>query len=211
LKPNSSSDLVLFNPRPAIQWKNDPSAQRHVGNRDFRGTNPQGGTAVNVWAKSDLGAGKLEFLQGTTVASTMEVNVKAGMNRFQWAMRGPAPPAANGGRRGGRGADAPAADTGAAGAPNPAGAPNAPGSGEAPAEAAGGRGGRGGRGGPAGVPFVASGRGFGGGGGGGGGFGFGAPQGPLVEPGVYMVRLTVGDKVLNSSVTVLEDIWMRPQ
>jgi hypothetical protein len=54
------------------------------------------------------------------------------------------------------------------------------------------------------VPFVSGGR-----GGGGGGFG-GAGGGPL-EPGTYMVRLTVGDKTFNSSVEVLEDIWMRPQ
>jgi hypothetical protein len=55
---------------------------------------------------------------------------------------------------------------------------------------------------------AAGGRG-GGGGGGFGGFGFGG--GTILEPGVYMVRLTVGGKTLTSSVTVLEDIWMRPQ
>jgi photosystem II stability/assembly factor-like uncharacterized protein len=213
MKPNADTDLVLFEPRAAIQWKNDPQAQRHVGNRDFRAQNPQGGTAISIWAKSDMGAGKLEFLQGTTVASTMNVEIKAGMNRFQWAMRGPAS-ASGGGRRGGANAadartGAQAAATGNAGTPNPQGAPNAPGAGEAPAEAGGGRGGRGGRGGATGVPFVASGR--GGGFGGGGGFGFGAAQGALVEPGVYMIRLTVGEKVLQSSVNVLEDIWMRPQ
>jgi hypothetical protein len=60
------------------------------------------------------------------------------------------------------------------------------------------------------VPFVAGGGGgFGGGGGGFGGFGGGF--GPLVSPGVYMVKLTVGDKTASSSVTVLEDVWMRPQ
>jgi hypothetical protein len=48
-----------------------------------------------------------------------------------------------------------------------------------------------------------------GGRGGGGGFG-GGGAGP-VEPGVYMVKLTVGDKTYTSSVNVLEDIWMRPQ
>jgi hypothetical protein len=74
--------------------------------------------------------------------------------------------------------------------------------------AGGGGGGGGRRGGNTGVPFVAG----GGRGGGGGGGGFGGPvAGPLVEPGTYMVRLTVGDKVLHSSVVVMEDIWMRPQ
>ena len=113
----------------------------------------------------------------------MDVDLKAGMNRFQWTMRGPAPPApaTTGGRGAATGAEAPVA-----------------------------AGGRGGRGGVTGVPFVADG-GRGGGGGGGGGFGFGAPLGALVEPGTYMVRLTVGSQTLTSSVTVLEDIWMRPQ
>jgi hypothetical protein len=121
----------------------------------------------------------VEFLLNNVVASTMDVQIKAGMNRFQWSMRGPAPPAPA--TNGGRGAEAPAA------------------------------GGRGGRGGVTGVPFVAGGGRGGGGGGGGGGFGFGAPLGPLVEPGTYMVRLTAGGQTLTSSVTVLEDIWMRPQ
>jgi hypothetical protein len=62
------------------------------------------------------------------------------------------------------------------------------------------------------VPFVAGRGGFGGGGGGGGGgFGGGAPLGPIVEPGVYLVRITIGGQTLTSSVSVLEDIWMRPQ
>jgi photosystem II stability/assembly factor-like uncharacterized protein len=148
-------DIVIFDPRPAIQWKNDPQAQRHATNRDFKGQNPPGGAAIGVLADSDMGAGKLEFLQNEKVVSSMDVQIKAGLNRFQWNMRGLAP---------------------AAGA------------------------GRGGRGGRAqlttGVPFVASGR---------GGFG-----GSLVEPGAYMVRLTVGAQTLTTSVTVLEDIWMRP-
>jgi photosystem II stability/assembly factor-like uncharacterized protein len=191
LKAPGSSDVKLFDPRPAIQWKNDAQAQRHATNRDFKGANPQGGTAIHVWANSDMGQAKLEFLQGTQVVSTMEIEIKAGMNRFQWNMRGPAPAAdgaGRGGRRGGGG------DAAAAGAPGQ--------------EQAGGRGGRGGF--NQGVPFVAAG-GRGGGGGGGGFGGFGAVQGPLLEPGTYMVRLTVGSQVLTSSVNVLEDIWMRPQ
>ena len=172
LKPSTDKEITLFDPRPATLWKNDPQAQRHATNRQFQAKNPQGGTAIQVLAKSDMGAGKVEFLLNNVVASTMDVQIKAGMNRFQWSMRGPAPPApANDGGRGGRG-------------------------------------GGGGRGGVTGVPFVANG---GRGGGGGGGFGFGAPLGALLEPGTYMVRLTVGGQTLTSSVTVLEDIWMRPQ
>ena len=191
----ASSDLVLFEPRPAIQWKNDPQAQRHATNRDYKGQNPQGGTAIHIYANSDMGKGKLEFLQNNQVVSTMDVEVKAGLNRFQWNMRGPVPAGAvNGGRggRGGRGGEAAAA--------------TAPG--EAGAQAAGGRGAASG---PTLVPFVAAGGGGFGGGGGGGGFGGFAAQGPLVQPGTYMVRLTIGTQTLTSSVDVLDDIWMRPQ
>ena len=195
----ANTELTLFDPRPAIQWKNDAEAQRHAANREFKATNPQGGTAINIFAKSDLGKGKVEFLQGTTVASTMDVDIKAGMNRFQWAGTKPAPPgAANGRGRGGRGGQAANEQGGAAGE---AGAQGNFGGG-------GGGGGGGRRGGNTGVPFVSGGR----GGGGGGGFGgFGAASGGPVEPGVYMVKLIVGDHTLTSSVDVLEDIWMRPQ
>jgi photosystem II stability/assembly factor-like uncharacterized protein len=98
MKTGSSSELTLFEPRPAVQWKNDPQSQRRATNRDFKGENPQGGTAIHILANSDLGAGKLEFLQGTTVVSTMDVNIHSGMNRFQWNMRAPVQ-----GGRGGRG------------------------------------------------------------------------------------------------------------
>jgi len=48
--------------------------------------------------------------------------------------------------------------------------------------------------------------------GGGGGFGRGGvAAGPVVAPGAYFVKLTVGGKTLQTSVDVLEDIWMRPQ
>jgi hypothetical protein len=215
LKP-TNKDLTLFDARPAVLWKNDPQAQRHDKNRSFVARNPQGGTAITFWAKSDMGAGKVEFLQNNAVVASTNVDVKAGMNRFQWALRGPPPAAATatggrGGRRGGSGGAAatdPATPQAAAGATSPATPPAA--AAAADQAAFGGGGGR--RGGATGVPFVASG-GRGGGGGGGGGFGGfgGAPQGALLEPGAYFVRLTVGGQVLTSSVNILEDIWMRPQ
>jgi len=100
----------------------------------------------------------------------MNIDVKAGMNRFQWNMRTPAPAGGAGFGRGGAGGGA------------------------------GGGGGR--RGGPTGVPFVVA---------GGRGGGFGGGGGNPVEPGTYVVKVTVGEKILQSSVSVLEDIWMRPQ
>ena len=174
------AEVHLFNPRPAVEWKNDTEAQHTVFQNDFRGANPQGGTAISIWAKSDLGPATIEFLQNDKVVSTMkEKDIKAGMNRFQWDMRGVPPPPAPG---------AAAQQTENAGR--------------------GGRGGRGGagRGGPQPVPFVANGR-----GGFGGFFGRGGPvPGPLLAAGTYMVRVTVGGQTLNSSVQVLDDVWMRP-
>jgi hypothetical protein len=163
MKAPGSADLTLFEPRPAVQWKTDRqySSPQRATNRDFKGANPQGGTAVHIWANSDMGKGKLEFLQGTQVVSTMDVELKAGMNRFQWNMRGPAPAGFAGGRGGRGGGGRGAVETG--------------------------------------VPFVS--------GGGFGGFG----GGTTVAPGSYMVRLTVGTQTMMTSVSVLEDIWMKAE
>jgi hypothetical protein len=185
------TDVTLFDPRPAVLWKSSLVDQRHGANRvsgsnrEFIGQNPQGGTAIHVFAKADMGKAKVEFLQGTRVVSTMDVDVKAGLNRYQWNMRGPAPAGGNQ-ARGGAGGGFPRGEMVPT---DPDAKPVAPG--DIPVE----------------VPFVAAG---GGGGGGGGGFGGGAPQGPLLAPGTYMVRLTIGGKTLMSSVDVLEDIWMFP-
>ncbi len=191
-----NKELTLFDPRPAVQWKNDPFAQRHNGesstNPEFVGTNPQGGTAITIHSTKDLGDAKVEFLTGTNVVSTMDVKIMAGLNRFQWSMRGPAP-AGNAGGRGGRGGGG-----GGGGRGNLV--PTSPDEPPAPEVAGAGRGGA-----ATTVPFVSGGR--GGGGGGGGGFG-GAGGGALLEPGVYMIRLTAGGQTLTSSVSVLEDVWM---
>ena len=202
--PSANGDMTLFQPRESVQWKNDPSAQRNATNRDFKGSNPQGGTAISVWAKSDLGAGHVDFLQGTTLMSTMNVDIKAGLNRFQWGMQGipNANAAANGGangRRGGgrnggggggggRGGNNAGGDQ-AAGAAGGAGAAGTNAAGAAPNAAdfqGGGGGGRGRGGAGRGVPFVF-------GGGRGGGFGGGACR-AATPAFTRTVRLTVGDK-----------------
>jgi hypothetical protein len=33
----------------------------------------------------------------------------------------------------------------------------------------------------------------------------------MLEPGTFMIRLTVGTETRMSSVDILDDIWMRPQ
>ena len=194
LKSAENKQITMFEPRPAVLWKNDAQAQRHVANREFVGRNPQGGTAIDILSKTDAGTAKVEFLQANKVVSTMEVTIKAGLNRMQWNMRGPAPAANNarGGFGGGGG--------GGRGGPPPEMVPEDPNAPPVP---------RGAPTGPVEVPFVAA-RG-GGGGGGGGGFGLGTPLGPLLDPGSYMVRLTVGGQTIMSSVDVLEDLWLRAQ
>lgn len=188
LKQPESGGITLFEPRPAILWKNDAQSQRHVANREFVGKNPQGGTPIHILAKSDVGAGKVEFLQNNKVVSTMDVTIKTGMNNFQWNMRGPAPANQGQNRGAGQGRGGPPPEL----VPDDPNAPWTP-PGAAPPERS------------TEVPFVAA-RGRG------GGFGFNAPPvGPLIEPGVYMIKLTAGGQTLMSSVQVLEDTWMRPQ
>jgi hypothetical protein len=200
--------VKLFDPRPAIQWKNDVEATRRATARDFHGENPQGGTAISFWTAADMGDAKIEFLNSAgQVVSTMTTPARAGLNRVQWAMA----MTGNGGPQGGRGG--PGGGGGRGAAPSnltPAeiaaglaayqkaaeGAAVIGGAGGQTMPARGGGGGRGGGG--FGVPFVAAGGGRGGGAG-------------LISPGAYMVRLTVGTQTLTTSVDVLEDIWMKTE
>ena len=182
-----SSDLTLFEPRSAIEWRNNVEDQRHganrvIGsNREFIGANPQGGTAIHILSRTDVPKAKIEFLQGEKVVSTMNVDLKAGLNRFQWNMRGPIP-AAN--------PNAPVNPALAAMRLTVPPDPNESWTLPPPSESTE-------------VPFVAA--------AGGGGGGFGAPRlGPLLEPGVYTVRLTAGGQIRTTSVDVLEDIWLQP-
>ncbi len=184
MKKTGDAALTMFEPRPAILWKSDIQAQRHVANREFVGVNPQGGTAIHILSKADLGKQKIEFLQGTKVVSTMNVEIKAGLNSFQWNMRGPVVAGANANRR----PNFPVQELVPTDPNAPPVPPPAPGA--APEESTE-------------VPFVSAG-GFGGG----GGFRR-APQGPLLEPGTYMIRLTAGGQTVTSSVDLLEDAWLR--
>jgi photosystem II stability/assembly factor-like uncharacterized protein len=200
-----AANVALFEPRPAVQWKNDAEETRRVTGRQYRGQNPQGGTALSFWSKSDMGPATIEIAQGNEVIRTIAVQVQAGLNRVQWdtnrdaaalAGRGAGAAGAAGGQ--GAGAAAGARAGGAAGAGAGAGAAGAAGAGAAGQGGGRGGGGGGGRGGGGGgVPFVA-----GGGRGGGGGSN-------AVDPGTYIVRLKIGDQTLTTAVTVLEDIWMR--
>jgi photosystem II stability/assembly factor-like uncharacterized protein len=202
----TGSNVTLFDPRPAVQWKSDLTQTRRVTGRDFRGANPQGGTAFSFWAGADMGEATFEVLDAQgQVLSTVKLPAKAGMNRVQWDMRqngaGNAAQAGRGGRGGGGGrGGAPSNLTpeeiaaGQAAYDNAAANAAMVGGAGGQTAAARGRGNAGG-----GVPFVA----------GGGRGGFGGGGGGLVDPGTYTVRLTVGGQTQQTSVVVLEDIWMR--
>ncbi|MGH9393464.1 MAG: WD40/YVTN/BNR-like repeat-containing protein, partial [Terriglobales bacterium] len=59
-----NADVHLFDPRPAVQWKNDTEEQRNLFQNMYHGTNPQGGTAISIWAKDEMGPATIDFLQG---------------------------------------------------------------------------------------------------------------------------------------------------
>jgi hypothetical protein len=190
----SSGSAAVFDPRPAIQWKNDTLMARSLPQKQFRGQNPQGGTAISFWSRADAGEAKIEILDPAgRVIRTLTAPAKAGLNRIQWDLRGSpeqsgggnVPPQGQGTQQGqGRGGQQAQPATPA----NQA---------ALAAQAAAQFGGRGGRGGGGGVPFVAGG-GFGGGGGAG-----------AVAPGTYMVRVTIGGQTMNTAVQVFEDIWLQ--
>ena len=155
---------AAFAARPAIQWKNDTMKARAVPQKQFRGDNPQGGTAISFWTREADEDAKIEILdaRGETIR-TIETDAKAGLNRVQWDLRADPPKA---GETGGQAAAAAAAAARFA-------------------RRAGGQ--------STGVPFVTA-----------GGRGGATP----VEPGAYMVRISVGGQTLHTSVQVLEDVWL---
>ena len=100
-----SANLALFDPRPAVQWKSDAEETRRVTGRQYRGQNPQGGTALWYWARSDAGPATIEISSGNEIIRTVNVQIQAGLNRFQWDTNRDLAAAANpgGGGQGQRG------------------------------------------------------------------------------------------------------------
>ncbi|HEY2934189.1 MAG TPA: hypothetical protein VGK99_20810 [Acidobacteriota bacterium] len=178
-----SSETHLFDVRPGTQWLQDVTLSRTFGGaKNFRASNPPAGTAISYYLKAPASEEvkiTISDIDGKVVR-TLEGTKEAGINRVPWNLRGEPP------RR----------PTGFPGRPASAeGTPSAPQSTMAGTSVSGTAGG-------------APGGGFGGGGGfgsGGGGFGAGGFQGPAMEPGIYMVKLTVGGKEFKAKVKVEED------
>jgi photosystem II stability/assembly factor-like uncharacterized protein len=197
-----TQDAYVFDVRPSIAYINDIQKQITVGGqKNFRGQNPEPGSAVSYWLKSDAQSVKIEMFDITGRAvRTVEGTKTAGLNRVRLQ------PAAVGGRfgGGGRGAAPAAAPAAAAAAEAPAAQGQAAGQGGGRA----GRGRAGGRGGQAAAPPTAAeaapaapaaAQGGGGGGGRGrGGVGAGLPA------GTYLVKVTVDGKVVGQKTVVVE-------
>jgi len=203
----TQGDAFFFDVRPATAWLNDIQKQITVGGqKNFRGQNPDPGTAISYWLKRDAGAVRVSIsdINGHEVRA-LEAPKSAGLNRVRWDLRATPPQrGAATGRAEEPAATAPAMQPPAANPPATPPATGQQGAGRedrpgAPAPAAG-RGGRGGQ--PAaGEPQTAQPPQGGGGGRGRGGF-----AGPPLAPGTYLVKLTVDGKVVGTkTVTVRED------
>ena len=198
----TNGDAHLFDIRPATAWANDIQRQMIVGGeKNFRGQNPQPGSAVSYWLKT---AGSNATIAITDVTGrevrTIEGTARAGLNRVQWDLRGN-PPA----RQGGPGR---AGQSAAAGPPpqNPPANPPAAGQqGSQREDRPAGQAGRGRRGGQAerGAPAQTAAAeqaqpAF-------GGFGRGG-FGPALPVGTYLVKVTVDGKVIGTkTITVSPD------
>ncbi len=205
-----TSDLKMFDTRPAIEWKM-ANYRGFIGSALFFAPNAPTGMTLDYFAKA---AGPVQITvkdKAGNQVRQLNARAEAGViNRVQWDLRydNPIPPpnagpgtaggraGAGGGRGGGRG-----------GRGGRGGADAAP---AAPVEAAqaGGRAGVGGElntefGAPAGGEANAEGG--GGGGGGGGGRGGGPARGSLVDPGEYSVTITQNGQSDTRTIKIEED------
>ena len=176
------AEAHLFDVRPATQWLNDITLSRATGGqKNFRGQPPQSGTAISYYLKAaPSGEVKITITDITGKVVRNIVGTKeAGFNRLQWNLRGDPPP-----RPAGFGP--PAGTTGATPPAEPPAPGAQPGQPPAPQE---------------------QGRGQGQGRGGGGGGRFGAFAGPALDPGVYLVKLSVDGRELTAKVVIEADNW----
>jgi photosystem II stability/assembly factor-like uncharacterized protein len=196
------TDGTLLDIRPATAWINDIQKAILVeGAKHFRGQNPSRGSAISYWLKgapaddvritiSDVAGREIRVIEGTK---------EAGLNRVHWDLAFP-------GGRGGRGGRGAAGGTAQAGAAPARAAQPAPGQPAQTAPAAGQPAGQ-----PTGEQAAAGQRGAapaaaqtgqaaqpGRGGGGRGG------PAPTVPAGTYLVKVTVGDKVIGQKTIVVE-------
>jgi len=214
----TQGEAYFFDVRPTTSWINDIQKQITVGGaKNFRGQNPDPGTAITYWLKSDASNVRISIKNvSQNEVRTLEGPAKAGLNRVRWDMRGNPPPPRGAGAGTGQ-AEQPAATAPSAqpAAQNPPANPPASGQQGAgredrpaaatPQAAQSGRGGRGAaqQGAPGAPPQPAQ-QAAQGGGGGGGGRGRGGFA-PALPPGTYLVTVTVDGKEIGKKTVVIRE------
>src|SRR5262245_61287740 len=182
-----AADMRLLDVRPGTQWLNDISLSRYAGGaKYFRGENPQPGMAISYYLKSaPSGDVKITISDITgKVVRNLTATKEAGLNRVMWNLRGDPPPRP-GGRFGPPGANPEI--------PPPSGQAAQP------------QAGQGQQGQQAQQAPPQGGFGGGGGGGGRGGGRFGAQIAPALDPGTYLVKLSVDGKEMTTKVVIEAD------
>jgi hypothetical protein len=187
--------------RPATAWINDIQKQITVGGqKHFRGENPERGTAISYWLKSDANDVKVEISDVTgRVIRTMDGTKTAGLNRVRWTLQGNPLGGRGAGRAEQPAATAPSAQPPAANPPATPPATGQQGAGREDRPAAQGAQAQGGRGAEAAAP--AQGRAGAQGGRGGRGRGGFAPP---VAPGTYLAKVIVNGKVVGQKTITVE-------
>ena len=102
----TSSDVHLFDVRPATRWVEDTMLSRGLGGaKHFRAANPPGGAAISYYLKAaPAGDVKISIADARgTLVRELTGTKDAGINRVQWNLAPTAPPGGRGGFGGGRG------------------------------------------------------------------------------------------------------------
>jgi photosystem II stability/assembly factor-like uncharacterized protein len=103
-----AQDVHLFEPRNAVQWRNDIRNSRAVtGNKNWRAvTGPPGGTAISYYLKAPA-SGEVRItitnLANGQVFRNLTGTNQQGLNRVQWNLAGNPPAGAQGDQPGGGG------------------------------------------------------------------------------------------------------------
>jgi photosystem II stability/assembly factor-like uncharacterized protein len=86
-----ASDVHLFQPRPAVLWKDDIRRERSVtGDKNWTGENAPPGTAIQYYLAADASAEvTIQIVDPITgdVVRDLEGTGRAGLNRVQWDLR----------------------------------------------------------------------------------------------------------------------------
>jgi hypothetical protein len=179
-----AAEAHLFDVRPGTQWLNDVTLSRYASrDKQFRGENPQQGTAISYYLKSAPSGDVKVTISDITgkVIRNLTATKEVGLNRVMWNLRGD--PIRPPGMRPGPPGDNPEVQP-----PTGQGQPGQPQAGQ----------------GQQGQQGQQQGGGGGGGGGGRGGR-FGALTGPSLDPGTYLVKLSIGGKEMTTKVVIEAD------